>query len=352
VDLVLLLSIFLLLLALLLGSFTNVLIHRIPKGESIVLPCSYCFDTKKPLKWYENIPLLSYIFLKGKSSYSKKKIPLSYPLVELALTLFSIPFIYEFYIGNLHPLLNMAFLEVVFIEIFLSITLALAVIDSKTQELPHELTYSGIIIGIIYSFIFAKGIEAVAAIGAMFFIFDFTTHFANKIYYKKKALEISPAALALRINFLHKNITWLYLGFTLLCSYLLFTNYSPYIKYVFLYLGIMYIVNDIFVDFFFMSSKDRNKAYSEANTNEMTVMGGGDAAMAAFIASIFASINVSLSIVWLGFVVALVAVIFNKLIHAKKGSLSERVAFGNSLAVALIAAMILRSVLNFEFRLF
>ncbi|MCF7932181.1 MAG: prepilin peptidase [Acholeplasmataceae bacterium] len=67
----------------LIGSFNNVLIHRIPRNESIVKPGSRCFDCHKPLKWYDNIPLVSYLVLRGRCRYCGAKIPFRYFLVEL-----------------------------------------------------------------------------------------------------------------------------------------------------------------------------------------------------------------------------------------------------------------------------
>jgi len=56
------------------GSFLNVVIIRVPKGESISLPASHCVTCKHPLKWYHNIPLFSWIFLGGKCAFCKEKI--------------------------------------------------------------------------------------------------------------------------------------------------------------------------------------------------------------------------------------------------------------------------------------
>jgi len=68
---------------LVLGSFANVCIYRLPKGKSIVSPSSYCPYCKKPILWYDNIPLLSYIILKGRCRYCKKKISPRYFVIEL-----------------------------------------------------------------------------------------------------------------------------------------------------------------------------------------------------------------------------------------------------------------------------
>jgi len=67
----------------LIGSFLNVVIHRLPLNQSVVRPRSNCPKCKNTIKWYQNIPILSYLFLRGKCSNCKVKISLRYPLVEL-----------------------------------------------------------------------------------------------------------------------------------------------------------------------------------------------------------------------------------------------------------------------------
>ena len=75
-------------IGLIFGSFLNVLIHRLPLGISLIKPlgstCSHCNYT---IKWYENIPIVSYLFLKGKCSNCSKPISILYPLVELTTAL-------------------------------------------------------------------------------------------------------------------------------------------------------------------------------------------------------------------------------------------------------------------------
>ena len=71
-------------IGLIFGSFLNVLIYRLPIGISLVNPKrSSCTTCKHQIKWYENIPLLSYFFLKGKCSNCNEKISITYPIVEL-----------------------------------------------------------------------------------------------------------------------------------------------------------------------------------------------------------------------------------------------------------------------------
>ncbi|BCD62014.1 leader peptidase / N-methyltransferase [Nitratiruptor sp. YY08-26] len=68
---------------LLIGSFLNVVILRLPQGESIIFPASHCPKCKKNLKWWHNIPLISWLLLGGKCYYCKEPISLQYPLIEL-----------------------------------------------------------------------------------------------------------------------------------------------------------------------------------------------------------------------------------------------------------------------------
>ena len=65
------------------GSFLNVCIYRIPKKESIVLGASHCTKCGNKIKWYDLVPVLSYLILMGKCRYCKEKISLQYPCIEL-----------------------------------------------------------------------------------------------------------------------------------------------------------------------------------------------------------------------------------------------------------------------------
>lgn len=65
------------------GSFLNVLIYRVPRRMSIIRPPSMCPVCKTKIKWYHNIPIFSYVFLRGRCAYCGVKIPIRYFLVEL-----------------------------------------------------------------------------------------------------------------------------------------------------------------------------------------------------------------------------------------------------------------------------
>src|SRR6476469_7697612 len=70
------------------GSFLNVVIHRYPREESIVFPASHCTNCNTPIKAYDNVPILSYLWLRGRCRACREPFSIRYPLVELANALF------------------------------------------------------------------------------------------------------------------------------------------------------------------------------------------------------------------------------------------------------------------------
>jgi leader peptidase (prepilin peptidase)/N-methyltransferase len=125
------------------GSFLNVLIYRLPLEKSIVKPRSYCPSCGKPIKFYDNIPVISYIILGGKCRICKTKISLLYPAVEL-FTAFSFWLTY-FYFEHLPVYAG-------FNALFLCLLIALAVIDYQHRVLPNELTLVGAAVFFLYAF--------------------------------------------------------------------------------------------------------------------------------------------------------------------------------------------------------
>ncbi len=126
------------LLGLMIGSFLNVCIIRIPAGESIVTAPSHCMNCGKRLRWYELIPLFSWIFLRGRCSGCKTPISVQYPLVEAAT-------------GIAYVLIYLRFgftLETLFYCSMTSALLALSVIDFKTFEIPPGFNIFLLIVGI------------------------------------------------------------------------------------------------------------------------------------------------------------------------------------------------------------
>ncbi len=81
-------AIYVTLVGAIIGSFLNVVIHRYPRGESVVFPASRCPHCRERIQWFDNIPVLSFLFLLGRCRRCKSPISIRYPLVEAANALF------------------------------------------------------------------------------------------------------------------------------------------------------------------------------------------------------------------------------------------------------------------------
>ncbi len=114
---------------LLIGSFLNVCIYRIPKNISIVFPNSHCPKCKKEIKWYDNIPVLSYLLLLGKCRNCKTKISPRYLIVELITAILFVSGFYRFGLSR-EFISILVFISVITIFSFL---IVIALIDLKTQ---------------------------------------------------------------------------------------------------------------------------------------------------------------------------------------------------------------------------
>ncbi|HHD77601.1 MAG TPA: prepilin peptidase [Campylobacteraceae bacterium] len=123
------------------GSFLNVLILRIPKEESIVFPGSHCPKCNNKLKWWHNIPVLSWLILGGKCYFCKEKISIQYPLIELATAaIFALVY---------WKLQNVPF--AVITGLVFALLLGLSVIDLRYKAVPDSLNLSALTLAIFAS---------------------------------------------------------------------------------------------------------------------------------------------------------------------------------------------------------
>ena len=132
---------FALAVGLVIGSFANVCIHRIPLGESVVAPRSRCPSCRTPIAAGDNIPVLSYLVLGGRCRHCGARISLRYPAVELANGL-----LYAAVALRDGPSVR-AFVDMAFVTALLVLTL----IDLDHQILPNVITRPGIALGIAVS---------------------------------------------------------------------------------------------------------------------------------------------------------------------------------------------------------
>ncbi|MFH0784800.1 MAG: prepilin peptidase [Pseudomonadota bacterium] len=126
------------------GSFLNVVILRLPEeNQSIVFPASHCPQCSSPLSWFENIPILSYIFLRGKCGHCNKSISLQYPLVELLMAIVTVALVHRFQVS----------LVTVGYFFFSAALLVIIFIDIRLQIIPDTISLPGIVLGFLFSLV-------------------------------------------------------------------------------------------------------------------------------------------------------------------------------------------------------
>ncbi|MGC8734917.1 MAG: prepilin peptidase [bacterium] len=128
------------------GSFINVLIYRLPLEMDFIFKGSFCPKCGKPIKWYHNIPIISYIFLRGRCYYCKEPISIQYPIVE---------FISGVVFGLLYLKFGITW-DFSVLAIFYIISVPVIFIDFKYQIIPNELTIGGVFIGLFLALLRSK----------------------------------------------------------------------------------------------------------------------------------------------------------------------------------------------------
>jgi len=129
------------------GSFLNVCIYRLPRRESLVWPASHCTSCGRTLSWYENVPILGWLALRGRCRTCGERISIVYPIVELVT---AVTFVCGYLIYGWTPLLAVRLF-------FACAMIVLFVIDLQHQILPNVITVPGIVIGFILSFFLPPG---------------------------------------------------------------------------------------------------------------------------------------------------------------------------------------------------
>jgi len=165
-----LITIFVFLFGISVGSFLNVLIYRVPEGMSINFPPSQCTSCGNKLKWYHNIPLLSWIFLGGKCAFCKEKISKQYPIVELINGFIWLAIYFKLGLVWYAP----------FVAISFSLLLALTMIDFKYYAVPDSLNFAALFFALINPNFLQSAINAAIAAAALFTIGYITSKLAKK----------------------------------------------------------------------------------------------------------------------------------------------------------------------------
>lgn len=128
------------------GSFLNVCIYRLPKGESIVSPGSHCPKCNKPIFWYDNVPILSYLVLKGRCRFCKTPINPGYIIVEVITAVLAVALFTAF---GLTP-------KFAAYSILLSGLIVATFVDLEIREIPDEVSLGGLAAGLILAAVFPE----------------------------------------------------------------------------------------------------------------------------------------------------------------------------------------------------
>ncbi len=241
--------IFLILFALSFGSFLNVLIVRVPKGESIVLPNSHCPTCKAKLKAWHNVPLISYMLLKGKCAYCKKKISFVYPVVELlTLFIFIATFIKMGFSENLIENRDAFLLSIIF-----SLLLTLSVIDLRYKAVPDSISLTTLTLSLFLFNIIDTFSNALLLAGGFTFL-----RFYVSFFLKKEAMgegDIIIAGIIGAVLGVKLSMVAIFLSSILALPISLFLRWkrseyeTPYIPFLALALFIVFMFDDEFLYF-------------------------------------------------------------------------------------------------------
>jgi leader peptidase (prepilin peptidase) / N-methyltransferase len=158
------------------GSFLNVCILRLPAKRSIVSPGSQCPHCNRALRWYENLPVVSWILLRARCRGCGHRISLMYPLVEVAT---AIAFVAAWRAFGPTPLFATRL-------IFLSALIVLAVTDLRNRLLPNAITLPGIVVGLVCSFVAPPGPFS-ALLGVV--IGGVVPFVVGEIYYRVRGID-------------------------------------------------------------------------------------------------------------------------------------------------------------------
>ena len=196
------------------GSFCNVCIYRLPEDKGVITGRSHCLNCKSKISWYDNIPFISFLILRGQCRNCKTKIDYQYFLVE-SIAALSFLAIFKIY-GLSTTTLLFFILSISFIIIFF--------IDLKHLIIPDEITYSMMIIGFIKSFdpylnqsLFPNYFHSLVG-GVLGYLIIWSIYYFYKKFKNKEGMGLGDAKLLSAIGFW---FGWISIPFILIFSSLL-----------------------------------------------------------------------------------------------------------------------------------
>lgn len=188
------------------GSFLNVVIYRLPRGQSLVRPPSSCPRCGKRIRAYDNIPVLSFLLLGGRCRFCGARISVVYPVVEI-LTALCLLLLYNQYSLSLHFFAS---------SLFASALIVLGFIDYFHQILPDEITLPGLVLALLYVFfrpdLSLRQALIGAAAGASFLLVIYAAYYLLR---KKEGLGMGDVTMML---FVGAYVGWLKAFLTLVLA--------------------------------------------------------------------------------------------------------------------------------------
>jgi leader peptidase (prepilin peptidase)/N-methyltransferase len=161
------------------GSFLNVCIYRLPAGESVVSPPSHCPNCDMEIGWRDNVPVLSYLFLRGRCRGCGTRISPQYPLVELVTAAIWVAAVARY--G--------AEWQALVVAVFFTLLLGIALTDARTYIIPDEFTLGGTVLGLLFSFAPGGITFRESVVGAVLgFAFLYITGLLGEWWLKKPAM--------------------------------------------------------------------------------------------------------------------------------------------------------------------
>ena len=178
---------FVFIFGMIIGSFLNVCIYRMPKFKSVVTPRSFCPGCEHTIPWYDNIPALSFLLLGGKCRFCKARISFRYITVEL-LTASLLTILYLYFGLEANAIVYMSLTCAMIIATF---------IDFEYQIIPDEITYGGMVAGVILSIVFPGLHETQSRLYGLIYsiaglltggVIIYATGLIGKLIFKKDAM--------------------------------------------------------------------------------------------------------------------------------------------------------------------
>ena len=164
-----------------LGSFLNVCVYRWPAGESVIRPRSRCPGCGTQIAWYDNVPILSWVLLRGRCRTCGKRVSIQYPLVEMAVA--------AIWLGM--ALWQGPGLEAVRGAVLLTLLLGIAIIDGRHRIIPDQLSLGGAAAGLLFA-AWPEGMPLTSALigAAVAYAFMWLIKLGGEAAFRKPALGV------------------------------------------------------------------------------------------------------------------------------------------------------------------